>query len=140
MNHYPFTVKFPVHWGDMDAFGHVNHTRYLVWMETARIKFFDEVGLDWRDESTPGPILAHLDVNYLDPVHFPARLECGLRISRIGNTSFVIEYGIWFEGAPDRVVCQCKSVIVVYDYRAQSKTPIWADLRQGLQRFESTST
>ena len=95
MNHYPFTVCFPVHWGDMDALGHVNHTRHLVWMETARIKLFDEIGLDWRAESTPGPILANLNVDYLAPVHFPARVECGLRTSRIGNTSFVIDYGVY---------------------------------------------
>ena len=138
MTHYPFTVSFPVHWGDMDAFGHVNHTRYLVWMETARIKLFDEIGLDWRDGSTPGPILANLNVDYLEPVHFPARLKCGLCISRVGNTSFVIDYGIWFEDEPERLVCRCQSVIVVYNYATQSKTPIWDDLRLGLGRFEPT--
>ncbi len=135
MSKYALKMTFPVHWGDMDALGHVNHTRYLLWMETARIQFFDEVGLDWRDESTPGPILANLNVDYLAPVHYPATLECGLCISRIGKTSFVIDYDIWVADTPETLMCRGQTVVVVYDYASKSTVPIADTLRKNLAQY-----
>ena len=38
-------VAVPVAWGDLDAFGHVNNTRYFRWFEDGRIAFFDAVGI-----------------------------------------------------------------------------------------------
>ena len=54
-------IYFSTHWGEMDALGHINHTRYLVWMETARIELFRAVGL--LEHPDIGPILANINVD-----------------------------------------------------------------------------
>src|SRR4051812_27249954 len=53
------TVEIPVAWGDMDAFGHVNNTVYFRWFESARIAYFEKIGLNERmKRDKKGPILA----------------------------------------------------------------------------------
>jgi acyl-CoA thioesterase FadM len=37
-------VSFDIHWGEMDALGHVN-IRYIAWFETARIALFERLGM-----------------------------------------------------------------------------------------------
>ena len=38
-------VTVLVHWGDMDAFGHVNNAKYFTYCESARISYFEAIGL-----------------------------------------------------------------------------------------------
>jgi acyl-CoA thioester hydrolase len=38
-------VSFDIHWGEMDALGHVNNIRYIAWFETARIALFERLGM-----------------------------------------------------------------------------------------------
>jgi hypothetical protein len=56
---YPVVVEIPVAWGEMDAFGHLNHTTYFRYMETARIHYFEKLDLPdltpWDPSSEPSP-------------------------------------------------------------------------------------
>ena len=42
LSEYACQVSIHVQWGDMDAFQHVNNVIYLGWVESARVKYFDE--------------------------------------------------------------------------------------------------
>ena len=42
---FPVVITLPVQWGDQDAFGHVNNTVYVRWLESARIAYGERVGL-----------------------------------------------------------------------------------------------
>ncbi len=139
MRDFPVAVEFPMHWGEMDALGHANHTRFLVWMETARIALFREVGLISKGQPTVGPILANINVDYLAPVHHPADLVCGVRVSRLGRTSFVLEYGVAHVGAPDELVARASSVIVLVNYEKGIKVEISPALRESLESLLSSS-
>ena len=132
MKDYPITIEFPVHWSDLDALGHVNHARFLTWMESARIALFEQVGLAWKNQPTHGPILANLNVDYRAPVHYPSMIVCGVRVQRIGNTSFVLEYGVAQSKSLDEFVAVGTSVIVLYDYQAATTVPIPQQLRSEL--------
>ena len=133
MNNYKTVVEFPVHWGECDMLGHVNHTRFLVWMETARITLFDRVGLVTQDAPEFGPILANISVNYRAPVKFPSTVVCGTRVSRIGRTSFSMEYGLWLADEPNALVADATAVIVVVNYSEGKSQVIWDSLRRGLE-------
>ena len=41
----PFSHVFScaVRWGDMDAYGHVNHAQFLRYLESARIALFEDL-------------------------------------------------------------------------------------------------
>ena len=59
LSRYPVVITFPVHWGDMDAFRHVNNIHYLKYWESARIRYFERIGIfEELERSHVGPILA----------------------------------------------------------------------------------
>ena len=41
-----FETRFPIRWGDMDAMGHVNNAVYFRYMETVRIEWMTQAGMD----------------------------------------------------------------------------------------------
>ena len=74
---------------------HVNHTVFLRWMENARMHYFNSCGMmDYLESEKKGHILARIEANYLFPVNFPDKVSVSCTISRIGNTSFDMEYEI----------------------------------------------
>ena len=132
---YPISVEFPVHWGELDALGHVNHARFLVWMESARMAFFETVGLHWQNQPTQGPILANLEVNYRAPVNYPAQICCRVGVGRIGTTSFLLEYVIEVVGESENMVADGRTIIVLYDYERGMKTAIPDQMRAILENL-----
>ena len=88
------TVELPVQWGDMDALGHVNNTRFFTWFESARIALFDKIGVASAGPSAVAPILATTTCNYLTPLHFPAQLRVSARCTKVGETSLTMEYEV----------------------------------------------
>ena len=116
----------------MDALGHVNHTRYLVWMETARIELFRAIGL--LDNPDVGPILANLNADYHLPVHHPASLWCDVCVSRIGGKSFTLHYTMGLKGSENAVI-EGTTVIVVYDYKNNCSVVIPDDVRVALTKY-----
>ena len=60
---FPVVAKVPVRWGDMDSFQHVNNVSYFRYFESARIQYFEAIGvIDIVEQMGIGPILG---VNFL---------------------------------------------------------------------------
>lgn len=132
MNDYPVVVRFPVHWGELDALGHVNNGRYFTWFETARMALFRRVALDFEGTPAVGPILAHTSCDFLAPVRYPADVLAGAGIDKLGNTSFTMAFGVALAEEPDRMVARGAGVIVLIDYATGAKVPIPDALRRRL--------
>jgi len=132
MDGYPVVVRFPLHWGEMDALGHVNNARYFTWFESARMALFDRVGLVTTGRPTVGPILAHTSCDFLAPVHYPAEMLTGTRIDRLGTSSFAMGYSVARAQEPNRPVARGEGVLVLIDYTTGAKVPIPDDLRAAL--------
>lgn len=114
----PLTILQPVSWGDLDAYGHVNNSVYLRWFENVRFHYFELVGVvALHAQENKGPILGHAEIDFLAPVRFPDDLLASVRVSRIGNTSFVMENAVW-SLRQNRLCARGKNVIVMVDYDA----------------------
>ena len=135
---YPITISFDVQWGDMDAFGHVNNARYFTWFESCRSVYFIRIGLRMSEPSSLGPIIANLTCDYLSPVVYPQSLVAGTRVSKIGNTSFTMEYGLWKKDDPDHLVARGTSVTVLFDYVAQKKVRVPDPIRDAIAQVEAS--
>jgi acyl-CoA thioester hydrolase len=132
-----------VRWGDMDAFGHVNNAVFFTYCESARIRLFQALDLEGLARGQPGklgPGLVNASVNYRRQVHYPAELDVGLRIARVGGKSFTVEYGVFLAGA-DAPVADGASVLVWMDYAArggEGEALTLPDvLRERLKAFEA---
>jgi acyl-CoA thioester hydrolase len=116
----------------MDALGHVNNIRYLAWLESSRIAFFEGLGVKTRPGEPVGPLLARLEIDYLEPVVYPARVTVGIRTEKIGNTSLTFLQDIWHADAPERVVARSRTVAVLVNYATGSKVRVPDEVRQAL--------
>lgn len=75
---FPVQVKLPVQWGEMDAFGHVNNTIYFKYFETARLAYFNQVGvMEDMQKNNLGPILAETQARFKRPLKFPDQIIAG---------------------------------------------------------------
>ena len=119
---FAHVIRVPVRWGDMDSLGHVNNVKFFTYDEQARIEYFaaftTAVPDFWK---TSGIILARIGCDFLSQLHYPATLDVGVRISRLGRSSMETQ-GAAFEG--ERLVAVTQGVVVWFDYAAQKAAPI----------------
>lgn len=135
---FPVKVDLPIQWGDMDVFGHVNNLHYLRFFESARIVYFEKLAFyEGPVPSGVGPILAHQSCQYLQPVTYPDAVSAFTKVSKLGNTSFVMEFEIHSQKLG--LVARGEGVIVCMDYAKGKKVSIPDDLRQKIERLEKNT-
>ncbi len=137
MKDFPVIVRQPIAWGDMDAYNHVNNVMYFRYFESSRIAYFYKINFFRDDEKREdtGPILAHTSCNFILPLVYPDAIEIGVRIVKIGRTSFTMEHAI---SSPKLgLVARGESVVVCFDFIKNHKIPIPADLRQAIEILEN---
>ncbi|MEJ6696974.1 MAG: thioesterase family protein [Saprospiraceae bacterium] len=136
LSEYACQVSIHVQWGDMDAFQHVNNVIYLGWVESARVKYFDEyLCKNNLNNLEVGPILAWQDCKYLFPMTYPDTAEVGFRASEVKSDRILFEARIYSK-KHNRLVAIANNVIMPYSIKSQSKTNIpmeWIDAIEELQ-------
>ncbi len=135
-------TQITVRFADLDALGHLNHAKYLTYAEHARIVYIAEV-CGWNSQAGDGwkhfgIILARAECDYKLPVAFGDRVTVWTRISRLGGKSFDFEYVLMRhrEGEADAICATAKTVMVAYDYIAETTIAIPDEWRQRIQTYE----
>jgi acyl-CoA thioester hydrolase len=133
---FPVIITVPVLWGDQDAFGHVNNVVYLRWCETARIDYLRRVGL-WEllKAEQVGPIVASIACNFRKPVEYPDEVQIGARVTKIGNTSFVMIHRVWSRALG--LAADATSTLVVYDYKTGKAVRAPDPVREAIRKLEN---
>lgn len=125
------TLRFPIRWGDMDAWAHVNNTLYLRYFEESRVSWSQSKGMRLQADG-PGMILAKVSVTFKKPVTYPAIVVVDLYAGRIGNSSFTLLQTLTVEGETEpSATGDC--VIVWYDYVKNKAVPVPENLRAILE-------
>jgi acyl-CoA thioester hydrolase len=118
----------------MDALGHVNNVRYLQYLESARIAYFEAKG--WNSvaigPSGHGPVVVSQTFNYRRQLHYPAEVEVGVACTEVRNRSFVLSYGVFRKGT-DELVGDGHTVLTWMDYAAGKASEIPEEVRAYLQ-------
>jgi len=132
---FPVIVRMPVHWGEMDAYGHVNNTVFFRYFETARIAFLARCGfLAAYDRDRIGAILHSTDCRFRLPLFHPDDVLVGARTLDVGADRFTMGYRI-VSLAQDGVAADGRGIIVAYDYRANRKVSLPAEVREGVEKL-----
>ncbi|CAD5110290.1 acyl-CoA thioesterase [Zestomonas carbonaria] len=120
--HLLFTTRIPVRWGDMDSRQHVNNIIYFQYMEEARIRWFDSLGLEFRDV---GPLVLQNQHTYLRAVEHPATVIVELYAGAIGRSSLVVEHRMSIVEDPGTLYGEghCKLVWVDYPSNRSVSVP-----------------
>ena len=116
------TLRFRVPFCDVDMLQHVNHAAYVVWAETTRCNYFDEVFGGFRTAPV-GIILAKAEFEYLQPLDYREEVAVACRVSRVGQKSFDLVYEVWSENRHS-MAARGRTVMVAYDYEAKSSVAV----------------
>jgi len=136
----PVVIDIPVAWGEMDALRHVNNIAYFRYFESARIAYFEKLGLwEFMNQTGIGPILASIQCKFKIPLTYPDTVSVGTRISRIEEDRFVMEYRAVSHKA-QAVAAEGEGIIVSYNYRENKKTPLPEELKQRILALEESVT
>ena len=103
-------VPLSVRWRDLDAFNHVNNSKYLSYLEEARLRWMLGVPGQGLDDHV-APVVAAAHLNYRRPIEWPAEVDIELFVERLGNTSVSIGHRI--VDAHDASVVYCDGNVVM---------------------------
>lgn len=122
-----YVVPHRVPFRDIDAFGHVNNAVYLTYFEIARtdLWFLLAGGADPRDI---GFIVARAEIDFRKQIGMEA-IELCVRVGEMRNSSFDFLYEIR-RGNGGEVAATGKVVVVLFDWKTNSKRPIDAAMRE----------
>lgn len=108
-------------WADDDVYGHMNNARYFELIDTAvNAHLAEATGRDIRDLPAIG-VVAEVSCRYFREVGYPAPIDLGLVVDRIGTSSIVYRIGI-FQGPGDEAAAEGRFVHVYVDNAADSRT------------------
>eukprot|EP00759_Apiculatamorpha_spiralis_P040229 PhF_6_TR38876/c0_g1_i2/m.58142/K07107/ybgC; acyl-CoA thioester hydrolase len=129
---YYSIVQINTHWGELDAFGHINNIWSFRYFETCRINHLDLImaalrksgheqqASDFKHARGVGPILSTSSCKYKRPGMHPDLLLVGVYVTELLPDRFTEHYRIVSTGN-NAVMSEGVSQIVAFDYKAGKK-------------------
>ncbi|HET7039895.1 MAG TPA: thioesterase family protein [Gemmatimonadales bacterium] len=134
--HFPVVVRAMIHWGEMDAYGHLNNTVFFRFFETARMAYLERCGfLATYERDRVGAILHSTDCRFRAPLFYPDDVLIGARVLDVGADRFRMGYRV-VSVSQNRTAAEGTGLIVAYDYKAGSKVELPEAVREGIRRLE----
>ena len=132
---YAYIARTKVHWGDMDALGHVNNVVYFKYLENTRLTMMESLGIFPRlfEEGT-GLVIADAHCRYKAPVVYPDTLHIGVRAELMGDDRVRFHYALFSESL-QRVAAEANTVQVCVSPQTGRKTAMPAWFRESLSRL-----
>jgi acyl-CoA thioester hydrolase len=122
LDEFSSITRFRVAFCDIDMLQHVNNAAYVVWAETARCVYFDEV-LKESLTGANGMIVAKLEVIYERALTYREHVAIGCRVTRIGRKSFDVLFEVWSEDTNLRAA-YCHTTLVAFNFETKSSVPV----------------
>ena len=121
-------------WHDNDVYGHVNNVTYYSFFDTAvNTYLIEQGGLDIHDGKVVGFVVSSA-CDYFASIAFPERIEIGLRVGKLGNSSVQYELAVFKAGEDD--ACAAGRFVHVFVERGSNQpVAIAGMLREALQRL-----
>jgi acyl-CoA thioester hydrolase len=133
---YPVVVEFPVAWGEMDSFQHVNNVAYFRYFENARIAYSEKLGLhSYREQTGIGPILGSICCRFKLPLTYPDTLSVGAKMVSIEEDRFTMMHVV-MSHRHQLIAAEGEGVIVMYDYRKGGKITMPDEIRKRILELE----
>jgi acyl-CoA thioester hydrolase len=126
-------------WRDDDAYGHLNNATYYELFDTAvNAHLYETTGLDIRALPAIG-IVAETSCRYYRELGFPAPIDTGLVVDRVGTSSVTYRIGL-FQGESDEAAAEGRFVHVYVDNTQPDRpvVPVPAAIRGAVEPLLQT--
>lgn len=132
---YQYLQPVSTRWHDNDIYGHVNNVTYYSYFDSAvNTYLIEQGGLDIHDGNVVGFVVSS-SCDYFASIAFPDRIEIGLRVGKLGNSSVQYELAVFKDGVEE--ACAAGRFVHVFVDRASNRpVSIPEPLRGALARLE----
>jgi len=126
---YRYSFEMPSRFSDVDLQNHLNNTRIGEFYQEGRVRFFNQLV---KDKNLHRPewmrvLVAHIGIDYLAEVSYPAAVSMKLAIAALGRSSITLQMALF---NADQCAGLAKVVAVIAN--AQGPTAIPEDWRAAL--------
>ena len=133
---YPVFRSIQTRWMDNDVYGHVNNVVYYSWFDTVvNAWLIDQGVLDIHDGGTIG-LVVETTCRYFAPLAFPEKVDAGLRVGKVGNSSVRYEIGLFAHG-DDVPAAEGHFVHVYVDRKTRRPAPLPDVFHQAVKRIRT---
>ena len=137
---FNFSTELRVRLPETDAFGIVFHANFFIYFDVARVDYLRNLdALRFiSPENARNNALVHATADFRSPARFDDILVVHARIAEIGSSSFSFEF-MTTNKAENRLVAVGRTTLVVLDEKSWKPTPIPAEFRELIRKFEGDS-
>lgn len=121
-----------VRFSETDALGHISNISYFIYLEQARIDFFEELGLG-TDIAEWKIILISAKCDFVRQGYFNQRLKVLTEVSRIGNSSFMMVHQIVDEKTGE-LIAKGEAGAVYFNFEIQKSERMPAEFKLKLEK------
>ena len=137
MTIFPFIHPIEVRYADLDPQRHVNHAVVFSYLEMARARYLQHLGLwDGLDFDSIGIILAEASCRYLAPIVYGQPIEVAMAVTRLGAKSMTLDYAVR-DSSSGSELATARTVLVAYDYLQRESIAIPPEWRRAIEAFEN---
>jgi acyl-CoA thioester hydrolase len=135
LDSFKYKTTIETRFADFDMMGHVNNAVYFTYMEIARAKYWNHaIKWDWKKT---GVVIAQASLDYILPVYIEDKVSMYVRTSRIGNSSFDLEYLlVKLVNGKEEICNRGKTTCVAFNYANKSSFPIPENEKARMISFE----
>lgn len=126
-------IQIQARFGETDALGHINNTSYFIYLEEARIRFFEILGYSMELNNWKF-ILASTKCDFVSQGYFDQLLTVKTYVTSIGMKSFQLEHDI-ICSQTQQLIAKGNAIIVYYDFKKQKSEVLPELLKEGLNSF-----
>jgi acyl-CoA thioester hydrolase len=135
---YPHFETISTRWMDNDIYGHVNNVVYYSYFDTVINRYLiAEGGLDIANGEAIG-VVAESHCRYLRGISFPANIDAGLAVGKLGRSSVRYEIGL-FPSGETIAAAEGYFVHVFVDRASRRPVSIPTTLRNALESLSIVS-
>ncbi|KAI0633930.1 thioesterase [Trametes polyzona] len=131
---YPFFLSYRTRWIDNDQYSHINNAVYYhLFDSVVNAYLIDHAHLDPSQSSLIGLVVSSF-CHFFSPLSFPAVLDLGLRVTRLGSSSVTYEVAVFGQGEQQPSAVGGYTHVFV-DRSTRKSAPIHSDMKAGLRRI-----
>ncbi|NMA74878.1 MAG: acyl-CoA thioesterase [Bacteroidales bacterium] len=128
------TLSIQLRFNDIDKFGHVNNSAYFTYYDLGKTEYLSEAypQVNWKKE---GIVVAHIDVDFLQPIFASDTIAVQTTVTEIGDKSFQL-YQQVIDTQTKEIKCICRSTMVGFNLETQQSVPLSEECKKSLCTFE----
>lgn len=105
---YKYSASWRVRFDEVDMQGMVHHPQIVTYLEVARVEYWRETGISYKQLRDLGFefIVKNVNVEYKKPLLFEEMIEVRIGVKSLARASFVLGYEIYKENGELAVVAE----------------------------------